>query len=69
MSFSLDSSARPSVARAHYVADQLGAAGVAEPNRLRVAVETLADIDQIDRGVVDFALAEGDEAAPQTRAG
>ena len=60
MSFSSVSSAAASRLRAaHHVADQFGVlrADVAEPDRLRIAVEHGGDVDQIDRRVVDDALA------------
>ena len=51
---------RQALARAHDVADQLGLLGPdrLEPGRARIAVEHRADVDQIDRLVVDLAFAK-----------
>ena len=55
---------RQSLARSHNVADQLCffRSDRLEPGRARVAVEHLADVDQIDRLVVDLAFTELHEA-------
>jgi hypothetical protein len=55
-------------ARAHDVADKLGAFGAdgAKPDRFRIAVEDRGNVDQVDRSLVHHAVAPLDEQLDET---